>query len=470
MSTKPKPTSTPIELLPTEQSAPSDPETAKVDKMSTNVAIMACGAGLFSDGYLNGIIGAVNTILAVAWPEHYTPDKSRIVTSIGFAGIVLGQLSFGFIVDRWSRKMGMLISSGFLVVCSIMSATAIGVTPGPVGVIQALMVWRFFLGIGIGGEYPSGSVACAESSAQRKKGRDFIFIIFTNTHIGLGLQFAAVMPVILLAAYGTDLHRVWRVALGLGALFPFLIFFIRLLIPENEQSQQHALRDRKVPFKVLMRYYWCPLLTCSGVWFIYNLSSFSFSLYSSFIVKTVLGETSLIKVFGLTACIQLFLIPGSVAGAWFSERFGAQRVLATGVWAQAVVGGIIAASWSALKGNAGGLIVLYGLFISLGEFGPGNNIGLLSAKSPATCVRGKFYGIAAACGKCGGFIGTYTFNMVIAACGGFESDWGLRAPFIITGCLCIIAGCLAMFGLPRELTKEAIQEEDKRFETYLDSL
>lgn len=55
MSTKPKPTSTPIELLPTEQSAPSDPETAKVDKMSTNVAIMACGAGLFSDGYLNGV-------------------------------------------------------------------------------------------------------------------------------------------------------------------------------------------------------------------------------------------------------------------------------------------------------------------------------------------------------------------------------------------------------------------------------
>lgn len=58
MSAKPKPTSTSIELLPaeqTEQSAPSDPEIAKTDKTSTNVAIMACGAGLFSDGYLNGV-------------------------------------------------------------------------------------------------------------------------------------------------------------------------------------------------------------------------------------------------------------------------------------------------------------------------------------------------------------------------------------------------------------------------------
>lgn len=58
---------------------------------------------------------------------------------------MLGQLSFGFIVDRWSRKMGMLISSGFLVVCSIMSATAIGVTPGPVGVVSFLSFLPFLL-------------------------------------------------------------------------------------------------------------------------------------------------------------------------------------------------------------------------------------------------------------------------------------------------------------------------------------
>lgn len=38
----------------------------------------------------------------------------------------------------------MLISSGFLVVCSIMSATAIGVTPGPVGVVS-FFSFLFFL-------------------------------------------------------------------------------------------------------------------------------------------------------------------------------------------------------------------------------------------------------------------------------------------------------------------------------------
>lgn len=38
----------------------------------------------------------------------------------------------------------MLISSGFLVVCSIMSATAIGVTPGPVGVVSFFFLSFFF--------------------------------------------------------------------------------------------------------------------------------------------------------------------------------------------------------------------------------------------------------------------------------------------------------------------------------------
>jgi hypothetical protein len=53
-----------------------------------------------------------------------------------------------------------------------------------------------------------------------------------------------------------------------------------------------------------------------------------------------------------------------------------------------------------------------GLFLTWGEFGPGDNIGLLSAKLPATCIRGQFYGIAAAVGKLGAFTGAYAFTDV----------------------------------------------------------
>lgn len=40
------------------------------------------------------------------------------------------------------------------------------------------------VGIGIGGEYPAGSVGCAESTGELKKGsRNLWFIMFTNTMI-----------------------------------------------------------------------------------------------------------------------------------------------------------------------------------------------------------------------------------------------------------------------------------------------
>ena len=50
--------------------------------------------------------------------------------------------------------------------------------------------------------------------------------------------------------------------------------------------------------------------------------------------------------------------------------------------------------------------------MTFGEFGPGDNIGLISAKLPATAIRGQFYGIAAAIGKLGAFTGAYAFTDV----------------------------------------------------------
>jgi hypothetical protein len=39
--------------------------------------------------------------------------------------------------------------------------------------------------------------------------------------------------------------------------------------------------------------------------------------------------------------------------------------------------------------------------------GPGNCLGLLAAKTGPTAVRGQYYGVAAAIGKVGAFVGTW---------------------------------------------------------------
>ncbi|KAL2114794.1 hypothetical protein VTJ04DRAFT_2118 [Mycothermus thermophilus] len=130
---------------------------------------MACGAGLFSDGYINNVIGSVVTILTLL---------------IAFAGTVIGQLFFGyFISDKWSRMNSLLASTAILVIFTILSAGSY--YPGNVFIMfNMLTAWRFFVGIGIGGEYPAGSVGCAESTGNLKSGtRNTWFILFTNTMI-----------------------------------------------------------------------------------------------------------------------------------------------------------------------------------------------------------------------------------------------------------------------------------------------
>ena len=79
---------------------------------------------------------------------------------------------------------------------------------------------------------------------------------------------------------------------------------------------------------------------------------------------------------------------------------------------QATIGLLLGIFYKKLSENIGAFVVVYGLFLTFGEFGLGDNIGLLAAKSSATCVRGRFYGIAAAMGKTSAFIGTFAFPMV----------------------------------------------------------
>ena len=60
-----------------------------------------------------------------------------------------------------------------------------------------------------------------------------------------------------------------------------------------------------------------------------------------------------------------------------------------------------------LTNHIAAFAVVYGIFLSFGELGPGNCLGLLAAKTGPTAVRGKFYGLAAAWGKVGAFVGTW---------------------------------------------------------------
>ncbi|GMF08353.1 unnamed protein product [[Candida] boidinii] len=74
-----------------------------------------------------------------------------------------------------------------------------------------------------------------------------------------------------------------------------------------------------------------------------------------------------------------------------------------------------------LSKHIAAFVVVYGIFATLGEFGPGDNIGLLASKTVATPIRGQYYGIAAAIGKIGAFIGTWVFPVIERNAGGTDT-------------------------------------------------
>lgn len=111
--------------------------------------------------------------------------------------------------------------------------------------------------------------------------------------------------------------------------------------------------------------------------------------------------------------------------------------------------------------------VVYGIFLSHGEVGPGNCLGVLAAKTGPTAIRGQFYGFAAAVGKVGAFVGTWVFPQIIDAFGGSKTEKGNTGPFWIGSGLAIVSA-LVTFLLVKPLTHDGMKAEDEAFRQYLE--
>jgi MFS family permease len=106
-------------------------------------------------------------------------------------------LIFGYTSDHYSRKWSLFASTIILLIFAALSAGSYGAGGSSSGLFAALTAWRFLLGIGIGGEYPAGSVGCAESTGELKSGtRNRWFILFTNVQIDIGFVVSALVPMI----------------------------------------------------------------------------------------------------------------------------------------------------------------------------------------------------------------------------------------------------------------------------------
>ena len=149
--------------------------------------------------------------------------NSLTLLASGIGGVV-----FGFIADRMGRKRALMLSILTYSVCSFASGLATSVL--------MLAVFRFILGLGMGGEWNTGATLVAETWPTELRAKA-ISIVQSSWAIGYAL--AALVA-------GIVLHYAdWRMVFFVGILPALVTLWIRRSVPESEmwQEQQRRVQD-----------------------------------------------------------------------------------------------------------------------------------------------------------------------------------------------------------------------------------
>ncbi|KAG2092124.1 major facilitator superfamily domain-containing protein [Suillus discolor] len=413
--------------------------TGKIALSSVSL-IFACGTALFSDGYANNVIGSVLKHIYGTGSDGITTNYSTTLSSVAFAGTVVGMFTFGYLSDKAGRKFGMMSATGIVAVFSGLSSASSGANNSLDGMLAMLIACRFLLGIGIGAEYPCGSVSASEQSEEEgiaKNSQHQWLVLATNTMIDFGFVIGAFVPLVLYWIFGDNhLRAIWCLSLGLGVVPATGVFFWRLHMEEPNRYKCDSMKHVHIPYRLVIKRYWHGLLGISLAW-------------------VTGGNSSLTVVFGWSVVINLFYIPGTVIGAFFVDLMGPKATMITGLLTQAVIGFIMSGLYTQLSQHVAAFAV-----------GPGNCVGVVAAKSGPTAVRGQYYGVAAATGKIGAFIGTWVFPVMIKDFGGSSSAKGNTGPFWFASGLAILSAIIVYF-LVTPLDHDGMKKEDAKFRQYL---
>lgn len=98
----------------------------------------------------------------VYWADDPNSDHETEINAITLTGSLLGQLIFGFLADRFGRRKlyGMELVVAIFGTLGLVQCSA--GYHGSMNILGWIMFWRFFVGLGIGAEYPLSAVITAE--------------------------------------------------------------------------------------------------------------------------------------------------------------------------------------------------------------------------------------------------------------------------------------------------------------------
>jgi putative MFS transporter len=128
------------------------------------VARIVIGSATFFDAYTVLAIAYAMPVLAREW--NLTPGQIGTIISAGYLGQVFGALFFGWLAERIGRLNVLLIT---VVIFTSMDFACLFAWNA-----SSMIAFRFFQGIGTGGEVPVASAYMNEFVSAKRRGRFFL--------------------------------------------------------------------------------------------------------------------------------------------------------------------------------------------------------------------------------------------------------------------------------------------------------
>lgn len=434
------------------------------------MAIIIAGMGFFTDAYDLFCISTVSKLLGRLY--YYDPSTGKpgslphhinnAVTGVALIGTLSGQLFFGWLGDKLGRKKVYGVTLILMVVCALCSGLSFGYSAN--AVIGTLCFFRFWLGFGIGGDYPLSATIMSEYANKKTRGA-FIAAVFAMQ--GMGIIFAGLVSMIISKLFldfddSPNFHTnpvlstqpqadyVWRIVLMMGALPAALTYYWRMKMPETGrytaviegnakqaaadmgrvleieiQAEPDKLSDYKAANSYslfsseFLRRHGFHLLGTTTTWFLLDIAFYSQNLTQKDIfpvmglTRKAVDVSALREMFETSRAMFVIAMFGTFPGYWFTvffiEKIGRFKIQLMGFVMMTIFMFTIGVKYEYLKNedHKWTFATLYGLTFFFANFGPNSTTFVLPAELFPTRIRSTCHAISAASGKAGAIFSAF---------------------------------------------------------------
>ncbi|MDV2440077.1 MFS transporter [Acinetobacter gerneri] len=400
------------------------------------------GLGWMFDAMDTGIIAFIMATLVKDW--GLLPSQSGLIVSIGFVGMAIGAVFSGGLADKFGRRT---VFAATLVTYSIATALC-AFAPN----LTWLLIFRFIVGLGLGGQLPVAVTLVSEYVPAHVRGR---FIVLLESFWGLGWLVAALVSYFLIPKFG------WHAAFLVGGLPALYIFIILKKVPESipylinrgRIEEAHALvqkLEKQCGVEVIEKIEVQPVAAQHNISF-RQLWSGGFAkrslmlwliwfgiVYSYYGIFTWLPSLlvkqgySIVQSFEYVLIMILAQLPGYVAAAWLVEKLGRKATLA------GFIGMCAVSAYFFGQASTVGMIMFWGCLMSFFNLGAWGVLYTYTPEQYPANIRAFGSGWASAIGRLGGIVAPMVVTHMMIMNNGFSHVFIMFTAVLIAVALVIL--------------------------------